>query len=990
MKCLSRFARLELRRRNSPCVRFLAALAAAICSLAAQSPAQDVLTHHNDFFRSGVQSLETQLTPETVAPTTFGKLFTLPVDGQIFAQPLWVGGYTMADGKPHNVLFVATAHDSVYAFDADGRTPAGGYYWRVNLLGRGETTVPAADTQTSDIQPEVGIVGTPVIDRTAGVIYVLAQSKLSNSSGVTYYQRLHALSLTNGTEMMNGPVAIRPTVDGSGDGSSGGKIVFNALTQNQRAALALADGSVWIAWASHGDNYPYHGFLMGFNADNLAKPSGLFVDTPNGSSGGIWMSGGGISVDKSGSLYLASGNGTFDANTQGGMDYADSALKFTPASGGLDLVTSFTPYDQDNLSMQDLDFGTSACTLFDNPGATNPHLLVTTDKSGQIYLLDRDQMGGYLQSSNEDIQDFQDGGFDVHASFAFFNNTLYLAPDGGPLSAWTFNPTTGLFNTTPATASNSTFGCDGCDGAGGTPSISANGTANAIVWILDNSGFIYNPAVLHAWDPSLNTELYSSTTAANYRDAAGNAVKFTTPTIANGFVYVGGTSVVTVYGLFKNTPPAWAPVFSPAPGDYTGTISVAITDQTHDATIHYTLNGDTPTASSPSYYKPLAVSSAISIKAIATAKGYAASPVLQADYVVGAAGNVFTLNKGLAASDLYLNGSAEIISNRLRLTNGGTGEAGSAYYRSPVHIANFTTRFDFQITDPNAEGMTFVLQNEGPTALGPAGGGLGYGPAAPGGKPGISPSEAVKFDLNNNAGEGADSTGFYANGVSPTIPALNLNNAGLDLHSGHVFNATLRYNGARLFETITDTVTHKSATFFQATGLPHTLGANSAYAGFTGSTGSKTAIADVLDWSWSVPAAEAFAAAALPATVSKSTPKLVPWSDPEFPKGTGVLFLSTAIGQSVTFTVDVENEATFSIELLADRGPRRGMMQLAIDGKNFGTVTDEYAASIAPFTENLGNLLLTAGNHTFTFTVTGKRESSAGYAETFGRLTLVP
>jgi len=968
----------------------MAILCCGVYCIASRSSAQDVLTHHYDFYRSGVQSHETQLTPANVRTATFGKVFSLPVVGQVYAEPLWVGAYTMADGKPHNVLFVATGHDNVYAFDAGGTNPAAGYYWHVNLLGKGETAVPATETQTDDITPEVGIVGTPVIDRAAGVLYVVAKSKLVSGGTTTYFQRLHALSLATGKEAMNGPVVIHPILNGTGDGSTGSTIAFDSLSQNQRAALALSHGSVWIAWASHGDNYPYHGYVMGYDASDLTKSTGIFVDTPNGSDGGIWMSGGGISVDQSGNLYVASGNGTFDANTKG-QDYADSALKLTPVASALDLASSFTPYDQDTLSSQDLDFGTSACTLIDNPGGPYPHLLVTTDKSGQIYLLDRDKMGGYHQNTNQDLQDFSDGGFDVHSSFAFFGNRLYLAGDGGPLSAWTFNPATGHFNTSPTTAPDSTFGCDGCDGAGATPSISANGTANAIVWVLDNSNYLNGPAVLHAFGPTLATELYASNMAAGNRDQADTAIKFTTPTIANGFVYVGGAGSVTVYGLIKNAPPTTAtPVLSPNGKDLTGPVTVTISDKTPGAVIHYTLNETTPTALSPVYSTPLVIRSTTELRAAAIAPGIGLSGVAKADYVIGTPGNVFTLDSGLTAGSFYLNGSAKIAQKRLRLTDGGPGEAGSAWYRTPVPISNFTTHFDLQLSDAEGDGMTFVIQAEGPAALGPAGGGLGYGPDTPGVTPGISPSAAVKFDLYDNAGEGVDSTGFYTNGASPTVPSVNLSKTPIDLHSGHIFAVTLTYNGARLVETIEDTATHKSATAAYSVDLPKILGRNAAFVGFTGGTGGATVVADVLNWSWSAPTPETFAVTALTAAVSQSAPKLKPWSDPKFPNGAGVLFPATAASQSVTFTVDVASAATYAIDLLTDTAGNRGTLQLSVDGKSVGSPVDTYGFVPGAITGNFGSVLLAAGKHAFTFTVTGKNKSSAGYAATFGRITLTP
>jgi hypothetical protein len=630
-------------------------------------------------------------------------------------------------------------------------------------------------------------------------------------------------------------------------------------------ALALANGSVWIAWASGGDLGAYHGWILGFDAANLTKSTAVFNDTPDGSDGGIWMSGGGVAVGSSGDLYAASGNGSFNGNRSGGNDYGDTVFRLTPESGELKMTGSFTPYNQENLSDADQDMGTGGCVLFDNPGGPpgHIHLLVTADKDGQIYLLDRvsGMLGGYMTNTNKDLQDFSDGGYHIHQSFAVFNKRLYLGLDNGPLSAWSFDAATGLFNTVPVTAPESTFGCHGCYVAGATPSISANGTSNAVVWAIDNS--TYNagePAVLHAFDASLTSELYSSSMAPGDRDQADVAVKFTTPTIANGFVYVGGHASVTVYGLFKNAPPATAaPVFSPASGPQPTAILVKMSDRTPGAVIHYTTDDAIPTIASPTYTEPIAITSTTTLQAIGVTPYYLDSAIVEAAYVFGTPGSVFTIDSGFSGSELDLNGSAKVVDHRLRLTDGGTQEAGSAYYRSRVGISNFSTTFSFQLTDPNAHGIAFVLQNEGTTALGPSGSGLGYGALKPGESPGISPSAAIKFDLYDNDGEGRDSTGLYLDGVSPTVPAINLSGTPINLHSGHIFEVNLAYNGVTLVETITDTVTGKSFAHSYTVDLPATLGADTALAGFTGGTGGTsglTVVSDIFNWSYSVPAVE--------------------------------------------------------------------------------------------------------------------------------------
>jgi hypothetical protein len=534
--------------------QFTMLVVATRCLLAA---GVDVLTFHNDIIRSGIQSHETLLTTANVNSAQFGKILTFAVDGDVYAQPLYVSQYTMADNKLHNVLVVATARDRIYAFDADGNNPQAGYLWERVLLGPGETSVPAADVDTSDITPSIGIIGTPAIDRSTGTIYVVAKSKTTSGSP-TYIQRLHALNLADGSEKLNGPKAIQASVPGTGDG--GATVAFNPLRNNQRAAVLLAptpngvtSGSVFIAWASHGDNGQYHGWVISYDAANVSHQTGAWADTPNGSQGGIWMSGGGLSSDGLGNIFGAAGNGSFDAN-DGGSDYGDSMFKLVLGQGGLALSDWFTPADQAELDGSDLDFGVGGAPLIlpAQPGPV-PHLMVTADKQGEIYLLNRDDLGEYNGTANTSIQSFNDGGgFSIHSNLVFFNKALYLAPDGGPASMWTFHPGVGLFSPVASSRSAHTFGCNGCDGGGSNFTISANGQQNGIAWALDYSSYGSGPVVLYAFDASnLSTELYDASQAPNQRDQATVAVKFASPTVANGKVFVGSRNAVTVYGLLS-------------------------------------------------------------------------------------------------------------------------------------------------------------------------------------------------------------------------------------------------------------------------------------------------------------------------------------------------------------------------------------------------------------------------------------------------------
>jgi hypothetical protein len=503
----------------------------------------DVLTYHNDNSRDGVQAYEQTLTPANVNSTSFGKLYTFLVDGFLFAQPLYVGGVGMPDGAVHNLLVAATTHATVYMFDADGNNPAAGYLWSVSLLPSGERYATVSDYGGCGNPPEAGIVGTPVIDRAAQTVYVVTKT-VSTANG-TVYHRLHALSLLDGTERSGSPTVISPSFAGTGDGASGGVIPWNGQRQNERSALLLAPNgnganTVWIAYASHCDIPPYHGIILGYDGTSLSNTA-LFIDTPNGSDGGIWMSNGGLAADAAGYIYASTGNGTFDVNT-GGTDYGDAALKLAPPVGpGVGTMTVsdyFVPSDQATLNDHDLDVGGSEGILFtDASSGVAPHLLIANDKNGTVYLINTDHMNHYdtgAGGGNNDVQDFSAGGSFIY-NFSFFNNVLYTSV---PVKAFAYTPGTlmlaGSFNTTPLAQPGI---------ATAAPVVSANGTANAIVWMEDTSG------EMHAYTEKLATEIYNTSQAAGGRDMPATFVKFTSPMVANGKVYLSGQQRLAVYGL---------------------------------------------------------------------------------------------------------------------------------------------------------------------------------------------------------------------------------------------------------------------------------------------------------------------------------------------------------------------------------------------------------------------------------------------------------
>ena len=508
--------------------------------------AVDVVTFHNDTARTGQNLAETILSPVTVNASAFGKIAFLTLDGKVDAQPLYLSAVPVPGQGARNVVYVATEHDSVYAIDAD----SGGTIWHASMLASGETTSDARGC--SQVIPEIGVTATPVIDRSRGpngVIYVVAMSK--NASG-GYVQRLHALDVTSGAELFGGPRDVHATFAGSGAGSAGGVLTFDPRQYEERAALLLLNGAVVTAWTSHCDIDPYTGWVMSFDADTLAQRSVLNV-TPNGSRGAFWMAGDGPAADANGNIYLLDGNGTFDAALDSSgfptqRNFGNGFLKIG-ATGGLSVADYFEMSNSVAESNADQDLGSGGSLLLpdlvDASGRTR-HLAVGAGKDAHIYIVDRDAMGKWNPSANQNYQDITgalSGG--VFSTPAYFDGTLYYAAVGDALKA--FPISAARVSGTPSSQSARTFPYPGA-----TPAISASGTSNAIVWAVENAG----TAVLHAYDArDLTRELYNSTQAAGGRDTFGAGNKFVVPTIVNGRVYVGTATGVAVFGRLVPLPP---------------------------------------------------------------------------------------------------------------------------------------------------------------------------------------------------------------------------------------------------------------------------------------------------------------------------------------------------------------------------------------------------------------------------------------------------
>ncbi|HEV2134583.1 MAG TPA: chitobiase/beta-hexosaminidase C-terminal domain-containing protein [Terracidiphilus sp.] len=620
--------------------------------LPAQTPTPvPVPTWRYDLTHAGQNTQETALTPTNVNVTSFGKLFSVSVDSTVYAQPLYVPGLTMSDGLVHNVLFVATENDSIYAFDADSNQGADAKpLWQISLLtsaygaGSGATAIPWQDTGSPDVAPTVGITGTPAINPATNTMYVVANTK---ESGV-YYSRLHAINIITGAEQSGSPVNITATVAGNGAGSSGGKITFDPLIENQRPALDYYNGYVYFGYSAHGDNGNWHGWLFAYNATTLQQTAVLCL-TPNDIGGGIWSSGAGMPIDTSvsgGRMFVVTGNGArssappFSSST----DYGESVVAFDIANGQFTPTDEFTPFNYATLNSHDYDQASGGLLMLPDQQGAYPHLLITAGKEGRITLLNRDNLGGYASGASSNTNAVQDippvvqVGQGFWSTAAYWNGNVYLwaggelPSDGGvPNVGMQFKINSGLLTTAPSSKTSVTSAYPGP-----SFSISSNGTQDGVAWAVRADQFNTNgPAVLYAFDANdLSKILYESDTNAS-RDKAGPANKFSVPVVTNGKVYIATNGQVDVYGLLNGESAAAAPVITPNGGTFSTSQSVTMSSATSSASIYYTLNGTTPTTASAQYTGPITISSNTTVKAIAAASGYLQSSVSSATFTFG-------------------------------------------------------------------------------------------------------------------------------------------------------------------------------------------------------------------------------------------------------------------------------------------------------------------------------------------------------------------
>jgi PQQ enzyme repeat len=500
----------------------------------------DVTTQHNDNGRTGQNLRETVLTPANVNAATFGKVNFLAADGLVDAQPLYLQNLAVG-GQIRNVLYVASEHDSVYAYDADTGTEL----WQSSVIAAGETT--SDPRGCFQIAPEIGITSTPVIDRTYGANGAIFVVGMTKDGAGNYHQRLHALDITTGAELAGSPVEVQASYPGSGANSSAGMVIFDPGQYAERAGLLLLNGTIYTAWTSHCDYPPYTGWLIPYSESTLTQGPVLNL-TPNGSEGSIWMSGAGPAADTNGNIFLLDANGTFDTTLDGNgfpssRDFGNAFIKISTAGGALAVADYFSVADTVYESGSDIDLGSGGAMLLpdvtDNNGQVH-QLAVGAGKDTNMYVVDRNNMGKFNAASNNTIYQELVGAFSagVWSSPAYFNNTVYYGGVGAPIEA--FPIVNAMLAVAPTAASVNAFAYPGA-----TPSISANGASNGILWAIDNT----NPAVLYAFNATNLQELYDSTQAAAGRDSFGPGNKFIEPTIANGKVFVGTQTGVAVFGL---------------------------------------------------------------------------------------------------------------------------------------------------------------------------------------------------------------------------------------------------------------------------------------------------------------------------------------------------------------------------------------------------------------------------------------------------------
>ncbi len=648
---------------------FVLALVLAVLP-ASNAFATNWLTYHFDNARDGANTNEVMLTPANVNATQFSKLFTYTVDAEVYAEPLYMANVAITGQGTHNVVFVATENDTVYAFDADSNQGAnGGLLWQTNLGTAATSVLFGVRYHHNVLNPLIGITGTPVIDPVAGTLYVdvFTTPVPDTTNGVHY---LHALNIANGMDRPGSPVVVAASVPGTGVDSSNGVVTFNANQEDSRPALTLVGGKVFVAFGSFGDTDPFHGWVIGFNATNLQQLTNYtFATTPNATmnafgvnagEAALWMGGNGLCVDASSNLYFETGNGSFSANTNGG-DYGDSFVKLS-LSNQMAVADYFSPSNQASMALNDEDLGSGGPMLLpDSVGSVaHPHLMIGAGKEGTLYLVDRDNMGQFSSTTNRIVKTVISVIGGSYGTPAYFNNWIYYQGSGDVMKA--FRITNGVMSSSPVSQSTVSLGSIGY-----SPVISANGTSNAIAWVIQTDAYNNNnpstsgPGILHAFNATnLSQELYNSSQNVG-RDNPGGAIKYTVPTVVNGKVYVGAQFALSVFGVGIILPP---PTISPNGGIYTNSVMVSLADATNGVSIYYTLDGTAPSANSILYTAPFTLTNTVAVNAIAVKPGAFNSAITTASFI-----NSSTLGTGTGLLGKYWSNTTSVAFTNVNFTN---------------------------------------------------------------------------------------------------------------------------------------------------------------------------------------------------------------------------------------------------------------------------------------------------------------------------------
>jgi hypothetical protein len=693
---------------------------AGMIVLTPEASAVDWLTYHYDNARDGANTNEVVLTPANVNTNNFFKLFSYTVDGEVYAEPLYMANVAITGQGSHDVVFVATENDTVYAFDADSNAGTnGGLLWHTNLGTAATSVLFGTRYHHNVLNPLLGITSTPVIDPVTKTLYVDAlTTPVPGTTNAQHY--VHALNIADGTERPFSPVLVTASVPGTGVDSSNGVMTFNANQEDSRPALTLVGGVLYDAFSSFGDTDPFHGWVIGFNATNLVQMTNyVFCTTPNANTNdfgvnageaSLWMGGNGLCVDASSNLYFETGNGSFSAITNG-RDYGDSFVKLSTTNQVSQFTAAdyFTPQNQASDAANDLDLGSGGpCLLPDSAGsAAHPHLMVGSGKDGNIYLVDRDNMGHYSSAANVNLQTLNGAIAGSFGTPAYFNNWIYYQSSGDVMKA--FSITNGVMSPLAVSKSTVTLG-----GLGYAPVISANGTSNAIAWVIDasaynnaNSDTSSGSAVLRAFNATnLSQQLYSSNLRPS--DNAPGTVKYPVPTVADGKVFVAGDLGVAVYGIGIILP---APIISPNGGIYTNSVTVTLSDATNTTTIYYTLDGTTPTTNSILYTGPFTLTNTVMVNAIAAQTGAFNSGATSASFInsstigsgTGLLGNYWTNTTSVAFTNVAFSTLPTLVRTdpTVNFNFGSTGPAPS------IGKTNYVVRWTGSVQPQFSEPYTF-------------------------------------------------------------------------------------------------------------------------------------------------------------------------------------------------------------------------------------------------------------------------------------------